>query len=284
MQLAMFRGQEPAGALLEVRYRRPHGTVKRLGFYDARQVDRISAEITRVAAFADVRVGAAPRSREDGTANGIVRVWCLWVDLDDAEAIERLRTFSPRPSIVVRSGSDDCAHAYWPLRTALSPAHAQRANRRLALALGGDMAATDPPRILRPAGSLNHKHAPPRPVLCTRLELDVFDALQVVGELPDSDHYTRRARPRSEPVTGDPGRAIGGLARVVRDAPEGTRNHMLFWAAARVAEHVDAAEIDEAKALEEIRVAALAAGLPEHEVAATIRSGLAQRPCARAAA
>jgi hypothetical protein len=283
LQLAMFRGNEPAGALLELRYRRPEGTVRRAGFYDARDLDRVDGEIQRLAEFADVWVGAAPRAREDGTANGVSRVWCLWADLDGLEALKRLGAFPIQPSIVVCSGSDDCAHAYWSLRQPLSPADAQRANRRLALALGADMAATDPARILRPAGSLNHKHSPPRDVVCTRLELEAFTATEVVGELSDSHHYTRPL-PTALPHGGDPDRALDGLARTIRTAQVGNRNATLYWAACRVVERADAGDLDERQALEEIRAAALDAGLTEHEVDATIRSGLAQRQGARTAA
>jgi hypothetical protein len=279
LQLAMFRGSEPEGALLEVRYRRPGGTMRRLGFYDASDLRRISAEIEHTSRVADVWVGAAPRAREDGTANGVVRGWCLWADLDGPEAIERLRDFHPRPSVVIRSGSDDCAHAYWPLREPLSPSDLQRANRRLALALGADMASTDPARILRPAGTLNHKSQPAREVRCTRLELDTFTAMDVVGELPDSHHYARPAR-SSSAYPPNPDRALEGLVRTVRDAPKHKRNILTHWGACRVVEHAAAGHLDEHQALEEIRAAALDVGLPEHEVDATLRSARSTRTAA----
>src|SRR5205823_5187201 len=116
-----------------------------------------------------------------GTAAAVEQVHCLWADLDGPEPLERLAAFRPRPSIEISSGSLDHGHAYWPLCQAISPQGAQRANRRLALALGADMAATDPARILRPAGTLNHKRDPPAEVTCTRLELDVFALGAVVG-------------------------------------------------------------------------------------------------------
>jgi hypothetical protein len=48
----------------------------------------------------------------------------------------------------------------------------ESANRRLAHLLGGDPACTDAARILRPAGTLNYKHAPPA-------------AVELVGYAPD---------------------------------------------------------------------------------------------------
>jgi hypothetical protein len=276
LQLAMIRGSEEPGALLELRYRRPAGTVRRAGFYDADDLDRISEEIDRLAASADVWIGAAPRTCHDGTAAGVARVWCLWADLDGLDALLRLSAFPAAPSMLVHSGSEHCAHAYWQLRTPLTPADAQRANRRLALALDADMAATDPARILRAAGTLNWKHDPPREVRCARLEFDSYEAREIVGELPDSHHYTRPPRPTTRVPAADPDRALDGLTRTVLTAQKGNRNHALHWAACRAAEHCTAGEIDERQAVEALRAAALDAGLDEDGVDAidaTIRSG-----------
>lgn len=75
----------------------------------------------------------------------------------------------------------------------------------------------------------------------------------------------------------DPSRVLAGLAGVVRSAPVGNRNHSLFWAVCRVVEHANTGNLDESQALEELRVAGLDVGLSEHEVDATIRSGLGRR-------
>jgi hypothetical protein len=253
-----------------------------MGFRDAQDLDAIRAEILAASPFADVYIGAAPRTCQDGTVNGIARVWCVWVDVDTRDALQRLARFPIPPSIVIRSGSDDCAHAYWPQHEPLAPADAQRANRRLALHLGADMASTDPARILRPAGTLNHKHSPPSPVTCTRLELDSFAARQIVGDLPDSDHYRPRERPRAT-VDADPDRTLAGLVRTVTGAPNGNRNASLHWSVCRLAEHADAGEINEVQGVIELKQAALAAGLSEVEVDATIRSGLTRRAARQAA-
>jgi hypothetical protein len=278
LQLAAIAGNEPASSYFEIRPLTPDGrlAVRERSFVPVRELDEAMRRICEAASRLNVFVGAAPRVREDGTAEAVERVWCLWTDLDGPDALARLRDFCPLPSIVIRTGSGG-GHAYWPLRVPLEPQSAQRANRRLALALGGDMAATDPARILRPAGSLNHKHRPPRVVRCTRLECHVFTGEQVVGSLPDSDHYTPRphAAPTGRP--SDPSRIIAGLARTVRDAPTGNRNHTLYWATCRVVERADAGDLDERQALEELRAAGLDVGLTEHEVNATIRSGLARR-------
>jgi hypothetical protein len=140
------------------------------------------------------------------------------------------------------------------------------------------MGATDPARILRPAGSLNHKHVPAREVRCTRLELDVFTFEQVVGELPDTDHYAPQEVRRSvekRPTSDDASRVLAGLARTVAEAPEGNRNNALYWAARRVRDHADCNELDVHEASAELRSAAECAGLPEFEIARTISSAMA---------
>lgn len=117
------------------------------------------------AASADVYVGAAPRTSYGG--GGVAHIshgWCVWADVDTPEAIGRLRSFSPRPSLTIRSGSGDHLHAYWALTEPLPVPWLRQAVQRLAVTLGADMNSTDPARILRPPGTLNHKSSPARPV------------------------------------------------------------------------------------------------------------------------
>jgi hypothetical protein len=173
---------------------------------------------------------------------------------------------------VIRTGSDASVHAYWPLRVPLGAQWGVRANRRLATALGSDIAATDAARILRPAGTLNHKHAPPRDVVCTRLETDVFTFAEVVGRLPDDRPYG--TQPITRPATTTPANALEALSNVVRAAAVGNRNRALFWAACRVREHGDNGTLDVDAARQVLCDAAVAAGLTEDEAQRTIRSGL----------
>jgi len=286
LQLAMIAGSEPETSLLELRPIARDGRPARRAFVPVRELDAAIAIVRRQRATVNAYVGCAPRVRKDGSAAATARAWCVWADVDGPDALERLRAFRPPPSIVIRSGSPDSAHAWWALRSAVSPEAAQRANRRLALALGADMKATDPARILRCAGTLNHKHDPPAKVQCTRLELDVFDLRDIVGGLPDSSHYQRPpARPRFE--TSNPTSVLAGLVRTVREArpptgaQPGERNSALFWAACRAAEHVAGGELDAGEAHARLRDAALQTGLGEDEVDRTIRSAL---QTARAAA
>lgn len=266
LQLAAFAGNEPDSSKLEVRCLRPEGRPGPRAFVAVRDL-RAAVEKILTLDTVNVYVGAAPRVRESGRAADVERVWTLWADADSEQAVEALRRFRPLPSIVVRT-SPGRLQALWPLRVAVAPAWARRANRRLAHALGADMAATDPARILRAIGSHNFKHSPPTPVACARLELDVFEMRDVAGALPDVPGDAPRpvrARSRVPETQG----SLAGLVRAVREAPEGQRNAVLFRTACRA--------LDEGHdARQELRQAALDAGLREHEVNRTLDSASAR--------
>jgi hypothetical protein len=255
LQAATFAGNEPASSLLEVR---SLGADGRPGPREFIPVNDLSRVVETVLALVDVNVyvGAAPRVRESGTSRDVERVHCLWADCDKAEAVEALRRFRPMPSIVAWT-SPGRAQALWPLRRPVTPAAARRANRRIAHALGADMAATDPARILRAIGSRNFKHNPPAPVTCARLELDVYTLGEVVGSLPDAPGepprrmIIRACAPFHKRVGSDSGSgSLGALVRTVREAPVGERNALLYWAACR-------AQDEGHDAREELRDAAL---------------------------
>ena len=72
--------------------------------------------------------------------------------------------------------------------------------------------------------------------------------------------------PRAPQTTSD--RKLAGLVRTVADAPEGTRNQRLYWAARRAAE----AALDTAPLIE----AAVSAGLTTTEAARTVASAARQ--------
>jgi hypothetical protein len=197
---AAIAGVEPPGGRLELRYRmRGRGGMGQC-FHEAERYATLVDTARDLGRRTDVYVGAAPRRRDHGGADAIERVWALWADCDGQDAVEALQTFRPSPTVVVRTGSGPNVHAWWPLRAALTPEQARQANRRLAHRLGADMRATDPARILRVPGTLNFKHDPPVPVECTRLELTPFDALDVVGQLPDPPAAACPSRSTATPV------------------------------------------------------------------------------------
>jgi hypothetical protein len=271
LQLAALAGDEPASSFLELRTLRPDGGPGPRQFISVREL-RQAVDAVLAMPEIHVYIGGAPRMRESGTAADVERCWCLWCDSDTDEAVEALRRFRPTPAIVVAT-SPGRVQAYWPLKRPVSPTWARRANRRIATALGSDLAATDPARILRAVGSYNHKHSPPTPVVALRVELDVFDAGKVAGKLPDAPGEAP-ARP-SPVVPGAQGRgSVAGLVRTVRDAQPGNRNARLYWAAcaARDEGHDDARE--------ELRETALATGLTEREVERTLDSAFARSAAA----
>jgi Bifunctional DNA primase/polymerase, N-terminal len=68
---------------------------------------------------------------------------------------------------------------------------------------------------------------------------------------------------------------LDGLARTVREAPQGQRNHTLNWAAYKAGQDVRAGRLDVAAVVTALAGAARDAGLGDVEVEATIRSGIA---------
>lgn len=273
LYLTMIAGTESSG-YFEIRCKRPNGHGMAQDWISLYETTRAAKAIANRGRMNDTYVGVAPRRTRAGGLDAIERAWCLWVDCDSHDSLRKLAAFDPLPSIVIRSGSDGHAHAYWPLRTSIKPAWAKRCNQRLALRLGGDRGATDAARILRPPGTFNFKHAPERPVECTRLELRLFDWPDVVGALPDPQAYTQPAPAPLRPL-GEPGRVLAGLIRTVSDSPDGNRNNALHWAACRAVDH-DLGD----DAREQLRHAAISRGLPEHEVDRTIASAYERQAAA----
>jgi hypothetical protein len=186
--LAALAGNATAarGELLELRYRLDDG--QRMGqVFD--RTTRLRGLATRAIALGrrtDVYVGCAPRTRRHGGRDAVTRAFVLWADCDGDDAVAALADFEPAPSIVIASGSGSNCHAYWPLTEPLARDEIERANRRLAYALGADPASADAARILRVPGTLSHKHDPPAAVDAIRLDTDNrVDAADVVGLLPD---------------------------------------------------------------------------------------------------
>jgi hypothetical protein len=194
--------------LLELRYRLDDG--QRMGqIFDV--PTRLRGLATRAIALGrrtDVYVGCAPRNRRHGGRDAVKRAFVLWVDCDGEDAVEALRDFEPQPSIVIASGTGSNCHAYWPLSEPLSRDETERANRRLAYALGADPASADAARILRVPATLSHKHDPPTPVDAIRLDAERrFQAPDVTDSLPEPP-VPRRAERVPPQRRGDPLLAI----------------------------------------------------------------------------
>lgn len=201
--LRTIAGDDTTG-LIEVRCRRP-----RDGKITAREwfpVGDISCDyfIAAQAPSLDVYVGVAPRMVREGGRAAIGRVWCLWADCDTHEAGLRLMDFDPQPTLVILSGTATNVHAYWALSHPLAPAWAERANRRIAHALGADLKCADAARILRPPKTLNHKHDPPVRVEIAARDTRRLTAAEVVMRLPDPRPETRKPSANNRPDMSGP--------------------------------------------------------------------------------
>jgi hypothetical protein len=152
------------GGVLEVKWHEdPNDGYENRGL--ARGVRRTADELTAALATAEatrpsvqpgVRDAAHAVAAEGGRDGEVLPGTVVWIDIDDGEALERLREFAHRPHLVVASGSGG-AHAYWRLTEEQLPAVIERANRMLCAALHGDLASTDAARIMRLPGTVNHK-------------------------------------------------------------------------------------------------------------------------------
>ena len=184
--LVALAGSAGAGELLELRYRLGDG--QRMGQVFERP-ERLRGLATRAIALGrrtDVYVGCAPRTRRHGGRDAVEHAFVLWTDCDGEAAVAALTDFEPAPAIVIGSGTGSNCHAYWPLTEPLARDEVERANRRLAHALGADPASADCARILRVPGTFSHKHDPPAPVDAIRLDADGRVSVNdVVGSLAD---------------------------------------------------------------------------------------------------
>jgi hypothetical protein len=273
-QLEAFAGDSPRDWFLEIRSRETGGM--RQEFVPLGELARAKEIIRICGQRRDVYVGVAPRTRESGKADAVEHAHVLWVDIDDEHtAVRRLPTFTPRPNLTITSGSGG-VHAYWRLREPLAAQFVRRANLRLAQRLGADTNACDPARIMRPVGSLNHKHEPAHEVRC-RKRVDTpssYEIGEIIGGLPDDPRYMPRpVVPLRHDRPANPNRLIDGACRVVREAPDGERNSRLNWAAFRLGQRVASGELGE-DVTAPLLQAAIDAGLRPDEALRTIASGI----------
>jgi hypothetical protein len=199
--LQAIAGARPDGRLIEIRYTAGHDGMHRF-FVPARRPDRAARAIRSLTPRTDVYCGVLLRSRRAGGRDAVTNSHLAFVEIDHPDALERLRRFKRPATMVVSSGSRGHAHAYFLLRTPVSAVELEHANRRLASHLGGDPASVDAARILRPAGSLSHKHRPPAPVELLHLDGTCrYELAELIDGLPP------------EPL---PAEAATGLWRVSR--------------------------------------------------------------------
>lgn len=195
--LRMLAGPAPGARLLEIRFALRHRDMGRL-FIAAHSAPGALRLIRRLAARTDVYVGVCLRSRRAGGRGAVDRAHLAFVEIDQPDAIERLHAFHAAPTMTVSSGSPGHAHAYFALSAPVTVPKLEQANRRLARALGGDLASVDAARILRPPTSWNHKHSPPAAVELVELDeerrYDVDDLIGGLSDVDDQPSEVLRAR------------------------------------------------------------------------------------------
>ncbi len=275
-------GREPPTSLLELRPLFPGGgAAPGRAWIPVGQLAELERRVYTLAPDAHVFVGVAPRGH--GRRCGA----CV-------DAVGRLRHHAePRaaPRVPPAAGDRRAVRLRWRARilaaeraadaggdAARQPQARERARRRRE----GDRRRADP----APAGHAQPQArpgtaGPAHPARGVR-----FAAGEVVGRLPDSEHYRRRPRVSTGGQrlrAGSPrrDRVLAGLTQTVAQAQQGNRNASLYWAACRAVEHVAAGELDERHALDALSMAALEAGLGGVEVRATLES--AQQTARRAA-
>ena len=187
--LRMLAGNPQPGQFFDMRHATPDGGMRQR-FISALAIHDTARRITRLARQTDVYLGVALREgRGHGGKSAISGSHLLYIDCDRPDAGERLHGFAYSPSMTVASGSPGHLHIYWCLRERASSAQVESANRRLALALQGDLASVDIARLLRPPTSMNHKHSPPVTVRLLEHNADARYALrELTGSLPEDPH------------------------------------------------------------------------------------------------
>lgn len=188
-----IRGASPPDWFFEVRHTR-QGRGMGQAFHPVAEVNGTAELIIRLGKQQDTYVGVLPRVKRSGRGEAVEVGHLVWVDLDDAEAVQAADAFPIPPSMKLSSGNGE--HRYWVLDSPTPAAEIVEANRRLANHLGGDLAATDRARIMRAPSTLNHKDPDkPRPcrVLSTVTETyPLPDLLAEVAPLPPKQPVRRK--------------------------------------------------------------------------------------------
>lgn len=196
-QLARYL-QTIAGAhcgheLLEIRYATRDRAMRRR-FISIRRLDEAAQAISALSLRNDVYCGVLLRSHRAGGRGAVTSSHLAWVEIDAVDALQRLQSFTQPPTMIVSSGTPGHAHAYWTLRTPVDAVKLEHANRTLASHLGADPASVDAARILRPAGTLSHKHQPPIPVKLLHLDWETrYELADLINGLAPAPAVSRPA-------------------------------------------------------------------------------------------
>lgn len=183
LYLSQLTDKAAAHQLLDIRWAQS-GRGMRQRFIRAQESERAARLIAALSSRADVFVGVALRERRFGGRAAIAGSRLVFTDCDRAGAASALTVHLP-PTIETDSGTPGHRHLYWRLEALARVESVHRANRRLALALDGDLRSADVARVLRPPQTVNHKSQPPHPVRLRALRVDArYRLSDLLARLP----------------------------------------------------------------------------------------------------
>lgn len=200
-----------------------------------------------------------------------------------SQVLEHATQLGLPPRAIVDSGHG--LQVYWARRTRPSDTGTtEETNRALVQAFGGDDKSTDIARILRLPGTQNLKNPErPLPVQVVYSDTDAFVERATLDGLPrpvKAAPAPAPAAPRPQ-VTGDTQHeryartALAHECDQMARTGEGGRNEQLNRSAFNLGTLIGAGILDEIEATQELTQAARAAGLDDHEIRDTLRSGIA---------
>jgi hypothetical protein len=175
-------------------------------------------------------VGVAPRTHPRGGKDAVAHTRFLWVDVDQPGQLHHLWEFlAERPChLLIETAGSGGVHAYWKLaeplpativnrRTGELREPIEQANLRLIDCLGtdpdGKPNVADPQckeraRILRLAGTINHKRGRYARILEADFALPAYQVRDLVGDLPDPESVCVAPRVRQASDYDDPYKRI----------------------------------------------------------------------------
>ena len=297
----LFSGP-PGPAYLEVRGKREGEAMTFRRFYP--NIKALLKDIPRWKPDLNYWIGAAlRRDTRTGKKENLLALTAFFGDVDcgtaghkmtpryqaKAEALAAIEAFTLRPNVVVDSGGG--FQIYWLLRNPVDLSNGnfsqvEHVNRGLALALGGDVGATDASRILRLPGTFNMKLAGnPRPVKIVWCEPERVYDLADFGEYEAQgkaqaqrrrqDHQGGGAAPGGEYAAYASKALADELAKLARTpAHDPGRNNQLNKSAKALGELVGAGVLDRGIVEAALYGVAMSIGLGEAETRTTIRSGI----------
>lgn len=137
----------------------------------------------------EVFISPVARQEPRGGKEAVTHAGCVWVDIDEPDGLDRLWAFcEERPCHLLVASGGGGVHAYWLLDAPLPCDERdalERANRRLAAAVGGDPQCVNRSRILRLAGTVNHKRQRWAHIVRADFAMGRWPAATLVGDLPD---------------------------------------------------------------------------------------------------